>query len=125
MAVQAKWRDGVELELADPRQDGAKQSFSFETTTGTGLTATLVADPESASLGRLQIRAGEVLVEVIREAGSSRLLRRIEAPGHVAESPGPVDPDDSAGLVGEQLSRGGKNSLFQKIIPRFLKLMSV
>lgn len=123
LAVQAKWRDGLELELADARKAGPNRSFSFELPSGRALTATLVADEESAPLGSLRIRSEEVRVEVSRERGVKRLLRRIEGPGHVAESPGPIDPDDSVGLIGEQLSRGGKNSLFQKILPRFLRLL--
>jgi len=70
------------------------------------------------------IRAGDVSVEVIREAGSSHLLRRVVAPGHVTESPGPVDSDNPVGSVGEQLSRGGKNSLYVKILPRFQQLLA-
>lgn len=125
LAVQAGWRDAIELDLADSRRGGARTSYSFEHRSGKTLRVTLVADPESAPLGALTIRAGELRVEVLRKAGAARLLRRVVASGHLAEAPGPVDPDDSVGLVGEQLSRGGKNSLFRKVLPRFLKLLSM
>ncbi len=35
----------------------------------------------------------------------------------------PADPEDSADLVAQQLARGGKNSLFLKILPVFLELL--
>ncbi len=123
LVEQAGWRDGLELSLADDRKNGGAESISFEHRSGGSITATLRAEPDSAPLGSLSIRAGEVRVAVTREKGASHLGRLIEAPGHRAELPGPVDPDTSAGLIGEQLSRGGKNSLFRKILPRFLRFL--
>ncbi|MEP4079923.1 glucose-6-phosphate dehydrogenase assembly protein OpcA [Haloferula sp.] len=124
LAVQAKWRDGLELGLADSRQTKNARSYSFELPAGGSVRATLVGDEASAPLGSLVIRAGEVSIEVTREAGASYLLRRVSAPGHVTESPGPVDSDNSVDAIGEQLSRGGKNSLFRKILPRFQRLLA-
>jgi glucose-6-phosphate dehydrogenase assembly protein OpcA len=124
LVVQAKWRDGLELSLEDKRQSENARSYSFETAGGSAIRATLVADETSAPLGSLVIRAGDVRVEVIRETGSSHLLRRVVTPGHVSESPGPVDSDNPVDSVGEQLSRGGKNSLYRKILPRFQQLLA-
>ncbi|BCX46338.1 glucose-6-phosphate dehydrogenase protein OpcA [Haloferula helveola] len=124
LAVQAGWRDGLELHLADSRRGGNGESFSFESATGQAITATLVPDADGPPLGRLEIEAGEVRIDVVRDPGSSHLLRRLECGGHRSESPAPVDPDGSVELVGEQLSRGGKNSLYRKILPRFLELLS-
>lgn len=123
LSVQAGWRDGVELDLAVARQSGSKEGFSFEGSNGKPITATLNADEDSAPLGLVRLSGGGVTVSVSREAGEGYLVRRIEAPGHVIEAPGPVDPDDCAGLIGEQLARGGKNSLFQKILPRFRQFL--
>jgi glucose-6-phosphate dehydrogenase assembly protein OpcA len=124
LVVQAKWRDGLELGLADSRQNKGARSYSFELPSGSSVIATLVSDEASAPLGSVLIQAGEVQVEVTREAGSSYLLRRVSAPGHVTESPGPVDSDNSVDSIVEQLSRGGKNSLFRKILPRFRQLLA-
>jgi len=123
LAVQAGWRDGMELDLAVVRRSGGKEGFSFEGPAGKAITATLTADESSAPLGFVSLQGGGVEASVSREAGASFLTRRIRASGHVVESPGPVDPDSSAGLIGEQLARGGKNSLFQKILPRFRQLL--
>ncbi len=123
LAVQAGWRDGMELDLAVVRHSGGKQGFSFESRGGKTITATLMEDAKSAPLGLVQLSGGGVTVSVLRDAGATHLVRRIDAPGHFIEAPGPVDPDDCAGLIGEQLARGGKNSLFQKILPRFRQLL--
>ncbi len=124
LAVQAKWRDGLELGLADARRSEGAEGFSFEHAAGGAIRATLRADASSAALGLLRIRAGVVSVEVRRETECCRLERRVEAPGHVTESHAPADPDSAAALVGEQLSRGGKNSLFRKMLPRFQQLLN-
>lgn len=123
LAVQSGWRDGMELDLAVVRHSGGKQGFSFEGSAGKAITATLVADEKSAALGLVRLSGGGVAVSVLRDAGGPHLMRRIEAPGHFVEAPGPVDPDDCAGLIGEQLARGGKNSLFRKVLPRFRELL--
>ncbi len=123
LAVQGQWRDGMELDLAVARKSGNKEGFSFESQGGKAISAELVSDPESAPLGLVELSGGGVTVAVSREAGATHLMRTIEAAGHVVEAPGPVDPDDPAGLIGEQLARGGKNSLFQKILPRFRQFL--
>ncbi len=123
VAVQAGWRDGTELELSVARRAGNKQSFAFETASGAPVIATLASDETSAPIGSLRLIAGEVTVEVSREAGSAYVERRLSAPGHAAVSPGPADPDEPVALIGEQLARGGKNSLFLKILPRFRELL--
>lgn len=119
LANQAGWRDGLELGLADGRRDG----FSFETEGGHAIEAVLVPDPAAAALGLLEMTAGDIRVEVSREAGSTHLLRRLRSPGHDFEAPGPADPDAPADLIGEQLSRGGRNTLYRKSLPRMMKLL--
>ncbi len=123
LVVQSGWRDGMELDLAVVRHSGGKQGFSFESAAGKAIMATLVSDETSAALGLVRLSGGRVTVSVLREMGAPHLMRRIEAPGHFVEAPGPVDPDDCAGLIGEQLARGGKNSLFRKVLPRFRELL--
>lgn len=123
LVVQAGWRDGLELDLA--LAGGARESegFSFENQGGVPVLATLRVDPEGAPVGSLRLKGGEVRVEVRQEAGARFLSRRLEAPGHAMEAPGPVDPVDPAALLGEQLSRSGRNRLLRKILPRFIRLL--
>lgn len=124
IAEQSRWREGGELALADDRQHDGRQSFSFEHREGGAVTAVLVADDHAAPIGELRMTAGETRIEVSRDAGAKHVCRRLSAPGHVTESLVPADPDGSMDLLGDQLARGGRNSLFRKILTRFLRLMS-
>lgn len=123
LAVQAGWRDARELALGDAHRKGGVESFGFETKGGKAIEAVLVADDASAALGRLEISAGDVLLTLSREVGSAHILRQLDAPGHSISALSPADPDSSAALVAQQLARGGKNSLFRKILPRFRELL--
>ncbi|HEY8932100.1 MAG TPA: hypothetical protein VIM44_02175, partial [Rariglobus sp.] len=84
----------------------------------------LEADPAAAPIGLLELSASQVAIRVSRDAGSSRLVRELDCQGSGCHtSVAPADPDDAAGLVGSQLARGGKNTLFRKVFPRFLELL--
>ena len=124
LATQSKWSEGRGLGLDDLRQPGAVESFQFESRGGREISARLVSDPSSPALGNLEIVAGDVSVEIVREAGASHLCRLLRAPGHCLDVPGPADPESPEELVAEQLSRGGKNTLYRKILPRFLDLLA-
>ena len=123
-SVQAGWKKGLELSLADTRRGGGREGYSFESASGMPITASLRADESSAPLSEIALTGENLAIRVHREKGASKVLRSIQAPGHHVEMPGPANPDDSVDLVGEQLSRGGKNSLFRKILPRFMAMLS-
>jgi glucose-6-phosphate dehydrogenase assembly protein OpcA len=125
LAVQAGWSDARELELEVPRQHAERESFGFESRTGLAIHAVLTADPESAPIGKWEMRSRDVRLSVSREATANHLLRELEAPGRVVTSHSPADPDLPANLVFQQLARGGKNSLFRKILPRFRTFLGV
>jgi len=114
LAVQAGWKDGA---------TGSGGSFNFESKTGLAITGLLQADANSAPLGEVELASKDVTVSLVRQKGAAHLLRKIEAPGYSANSLSPADPDTAPELVALQLSRGGKNSLFQKILPRFRKML--
>ena len=86
-----------------------------------------MADIESSSdfatLGLIELSSQKTTVRVSREKGAAHLLREIESGDYKVSSLSPADPDSSEGLVACQLSRGGKNSLFLKILPTFLVLL--
>lgn len=124
LATQSKWSLGPSLDLSDERKVGQVEAFSFESRGGAEIIARLVADPASAPLGKLEITAGDVSVEIDRDPGASHLGRLLRTPGHCLDIPGPADPECAEDLVAEQLSRGGKNSLYRKILPRFLELLA-
>ncbi|MBX3739383.1 MAG: glucose-6-phosphate dehydrogenase assembly protein OpcA [Akkermansiaceae bacterium] len=113
LAVQAGWE-----------QTGATaDAFAFRPKAGGEVNARLISDPESAPLGKVEIASEHVTVRVCREAGASHVSRQIQADGYLANSLSPADPDVDSELVGLQLSRGGKNSLYQKILPRFRAML--
>lgn len=122
-AVQSGWRTAVELDLAVSVQEGPVQSFAFESSAGTPITVTLEANPASAPIGLLELSAPQGSIRISREAGASHLIREITMNGVTHTSIGPADPDDAGSLIGDQLARGGKNSLYRKIVPRFLELL--
>lgn len=109
LAVKAGWK------IAGP---GA-----FETKEGRRITAEIESSMSSAPLGLVELSAPCGSVRISREKGSSHLLREIESGDYKVSSLSPADPDSPEGLVACQLSRGGKNSLFLKILPTFLKLL--
>lgn len=109
LAVQAGWKSAG--------------TGAFETREGRHITATVESSMDSAPLGLVELSSPKTTVRVSREKGSAHLLREIESGTHMVSSLSPADPDSCEGLVACQLSRGGKNSLFLKILPAFLDLL--
>ena len=112
LAVQAGWQDHPMM-----------SSFSFQTTEGRDIEVTLKAVDEGPPLDAIRIEMGGVTAIVRQCSNGTHIERRIEAGEHQASSLSPVDPQSPQELVGQQLSRGGNNSLFRKILPRFRKLL--
>ncbi|MEM9080097.1 MAG: glucose-6-phosphate dehydrogenase assembly protein OpcA [Verrucomicrobiota bacterium] len=83
----------------------------------------LKENAEGAALGRLLITDGETRVEVSQKAGAGNLEMSLVASGHELKRVAPADPPRNRDLVGEQLSRGGKNSLFRKVWPVFFAML--
>ncbi len=112
LAVQAGWKD---RKSADP--------VAFESSAGVPISVTMHADSASPPLSSLIIRAGQVTVKVSQKPGATHVERQIQTPSFQATSLSPADPTSPAELVAVQLSRGGKNSLYQKILPRFRAML--
>lgn len=109
LAVQAGWKI-------------AGKSY-FETKQGQRITVETECSDESAPIGLVELSSGITTVRVSREKGAPHLLREIESEDYKVSSLAPADPEASADLVAQQLSRGGKNSLFLKVLPVFLDLL--
>lgn len=123
LATQAGWRQGMELQLALAKQQGDKQGVLLERKTGEPINVTLLADETSAPVGALLIRGGGLEIEIHRSMQASHLHMRLSMGDHLTESLAPAGCDDCATLIGDQLARGGKNSLYRKILPMFLSLL--
>ena len=109
IAVQAGWK--------------STGNFTFLTKEGVSVKAEVESDENSAPMGLVELSAGETTVRVSREKGASHLLREIKSGAYHVSSLSPADPEKSADLVAQQLSRGGKNSLFLKVLPVFLEML--
>ncbi len=120
ISIQAGWRQGLGLAAS---HEGPVETFPLESKSGHAITASLEADESSAPLGLLELNAPGVTVRISRTAGAAHLLRELITSANSQTSLAPADPDDDAGLVGAQLARGGKNTLYRKVLPRFLELL--
>ena len=109
LAVQAGWK------ITD--------KLTFETKQGTKVRAEIESSEDSAPLGLVELSSAQTVVRVSHEKGSGHLLREIVSGDYHVSSLSPADPEASEDLVAQQLSRGGKNSLFIKILPVFLELL--
>ncbi len=97
--------------------------FAFGSRSGKTIRATLIEDAGAPPLSALILRAAGKSATITHAAGSVHVERRIDAPGYQATSLAPADPSSAEDLVALQLARGGRNSLFGKILPRFRKLL--
>jgi glucose-6-phosphate dehydrogenase assembly protein OpcA len=113
LATQAGWSD----------LESSGGGFAFATSAGREVRADLSEDAAGPPVSGLLIRAGRTTAHIRQAAGASHIERRIEAPGYQATSLSPADPLSSDALVALQLARGGRNSLFAKILPRFRALL--
>jgi len=109
LAVQAGWKPSG--------------NSTFVSKTGRKIQAQIESCADSAPLSLVELSAGKTIVRVSHEKDSVHLLREIESGDYHVTSLSPADPEPSPDLVAQQLSRGGKNSLFFKILPTFLELL--
>jgi glucose-6-phosphate dehydrogenase assembly protein OpcA len=111
LAVQAQWSD------LPGNQPG------FLSATGHPIDLALSLTESDAPITRLSLHAGKHVAEISQTPDSPHLQRRVHAPGYDVSSLSPRDPTTSVELLADQLSRGGRNSMFQKILPRYLSLL--
>ncbi len=117
LAVQAGWSDAK-------RDDAAKEGvFGFVSPGGVTIEAQLFEDASSPPVSSLMLRAGNRSAHLTQATGSQHIERRLEAPSYRVSSLSPIDPSGADELMAIQLARGGKNSLFRKILPRFRAML--
>ncbi len=112
LAEQAAWKDRE-----------SDEEFAFVSLSGTAISVVLREDAVGPALSSLILRAGGKSAHITQAAGATHVERRIEVIGYHITSLSPVDPTSPEALVALQLARGGKNSLFQKILPRFRRML--
>ncbi|MFZ9937664.1 MAG: glucose-6-phosphate dehydrogenase assembly protein OpcA [Luteolibacter sp.] len=112
LAEQAGWTDAG---------DGA---LAFRSRHGRPIRVDCMEDAAAPPVSSLVLRAGESCASVQQAAGATHVERSFESPGYRISSFGPADPASPGELVGLQLARAGRNTLFHKILPRFKKLLA-
>lgn len=113
LATQARWTlvSRGEASFVFRRKDGGEVQVALEN------------DPKGAALALVEMGNGEATVSVTRAVGSAFLSLGLTSPHHEVSQMAPADPDGRVDLVAEQLSRGGKNSLFRKIWPTLFEML--
>lgn len=119
MLKRLEWSSSAELGLDT---DSGNQ-YHFESKNGNSITAVIDIKEASESVGLLEISSPDCKVRVSRELGSSYLHQQIDAGCHQVNSHTPAHKDTPAELVMDQLSRGGKNTLYRDMLPAFIELI--
>jgi hypothetical protein len=67
---------------------------------------------------------GDCVVRITRESDRALLRQELILNGEpIVDRHCPADAIDDADLISDQLSRGGKNSLFKRVLPSFMDLL--
>lgn len=123
LADRCGWTEATELGLELAPDQCSGEGHGFERPGGGGVCAVLEADVEGAPIGRLELDGEGFSVSIARLPGEQRLsLQRVIDECEVS-SLVPADADDPVALVGGQLERGGRNSVFVGVLPRFLEVL--
>jgi len=112
LAVQAGWKD-----------QKCSTGIAFRTAEGRDIEVVMAPRDDVPPLQSVTLQLGQVTARVRQCADHPHLERLIETEGRQISSMGPSDPNTPEQLVGAQLSRGGGNSLFRKVLPRYRKLL--
>lgn len=118
-AEMAGWERSQDL-ISDQGETG---SYRFVSKAGNLIDAKVATVEDSAPIGKIEIIADGVTMCVSRDKGSKYLHHQLNCGNHSLDLHGPADSDSCPELVTDQLSRGGKNSLFKKVLPRFIDLL--
>ena len=112
LAEQAQWRPA----LHPPRTEDGERVV-FESSERKEIRAEIVWDDTAAPLGLVELESPGCRVAVKRDVAESTLVQQLGCPSHTVEQIAPADGLEPEELVADQLSRGGKNSLFLKVLP--------
>ena len=77
----------------------------------------------SAPIGLVELSSSDCTVRVKRDANSNYMHQQLDAGDHQIDQVVPAASDEGSELVVDQLSRGGKNTLYRDILPVFVELL--
>lgn len=98
-------------------------SFRFEKKNGELVDVEIEYSEESLPMSKFEVISDSVRICISQKKGDNLLHHRVECNKHTLDTHGQADSIISAELVTDQLSRGGKNSLYKRIFPKFLDLI--
>lgn len=104
-------------------QHTSSSHFKFQSASGRQILAILSKDASAPAISSLTLRGGDSHAVIRQLAAATHVHRQLKTPVYEVSSLAPVDPASTGELVSLQLARGGRNSLFQKILPRFIALL--
>ena len=99
------------------------EGFTYQSQGGQEVTVEIDWTEEGHALAELTLFGENFTGAVTRVCDSKHLCQKVEAGDHKLERIVPADLEIASDLIAEQLSRGGKNSLFLRVLPGFLKLL--
>lgn len=102
---------------------GGEGSYRFAKANGELVDVEIQYSESNAPLSKFEVIADGIRVDISRAVGDPHLHHVIECGNHVIDTHGPADSDTCEELVADQLSRGGKNSLYKRVFPKFMKLV--
>jgi glucose-6-phosphate dehydrogenase assembly protein OpcA len=122
LKTQSQWANGLELQhAAQPKS--TSENFCFHWANGSPIDVKLCFDEQAAPLAALHLRGKDLSFSVTREPSAAYLNLHFCSGSHGIDSLLPAACDGTTALIGEQLARGGRNTLFQKILPVFVEML--
>ncbi|WP_018969460.1 glucose-6-phosphate dehydrogenase assembly protein OpcA [Rubritalea marina] len=119
MSTQCEWAFANDMLTSDR----APHSFSFQSKGGKFIEAQIVTDENSLAINEVTLSGDDFEAKVSLGENDNLIHLVFDIQGiHVEEST-PAESIEPQDLVRDQLSRGGKNSLFKKVFPRYIELM--
>lgn len=108
LQVQAGWKKAGELRFSRP---------------GGAIAIRLVELADGPPIASVTMKAPDFTGKVRQDPGEELVRRSIETSGYHVASVSPADTDTREELLTAQLARGGKNTLFRKVLPVFREML--
>jgi len=98
--------------------------FTMTKPNGGEVKLSLETDATSSEISLVEVEMGDLLLQLERHPERNFIDQRLLLNGEETLSRvSPADSENAVGLISNQLSRGGKNSLFRKILPAFIEML--
>lgn len=124
LVMSTGWKRSKDLGLCGEDNDlDSVKRFYFETHEGSDVTARVECDPTSAPIGLVELNGAGFSAKVSRCAKEAYMHQQLDVGDHKIDRQVPAASDDASELVVDQLSRGGKNTLYRTILPVYLDLL--